>query len=199
MKTMAGVALLLILVSFTAASWAQDEIKDHPGYVDLDAEEIFGDLEAKFEINLEGPLLKLIGGGSGDEDSELGGMLSSIKLIRVNAFEIEDNAEEIIAKFEALGDRLANEGWARILHAEEDDESINVFIRSNDDTIQGIVLLAAESDEAIFANIVGEVKPQLLSLLGDDFLGGDLNLSGIAGLLTEHEEEEEEIEETEKN
>ncbi len=194
MKTTARIALALILVSFTAVSWAQDDLKDHPGYVDLKAAEIFGEVDAKLELMLKGPLLKLIGGG--DED-ELGGLLASIELIRVNAFEIEENAEEIIAKFKALGDALEEDGWARVLSANEDGETINVFIRSNDDTIQGLALFATESDEAIFANIVGDVKPELLSHLGDDFLGGDFDLSEIAEAVTEHEDGEKEVKEEE--
>ena len=196
MKTTARIALALILVSFTAVSWAQDDLKDHPGYVDLKAAEIFGEVDAKLELMLKGPLLKLIG-GEDKEGSGAGGLLASIELIRVNAFEIEENAEEIIAKFKALGDALEEDGWARVLSANEDGETINVFIRSNDDTIQGLALFATESDEAIFANIVGDVKPELLSHLGDDFLGGDFDLSEIAEAVTEHEDGEKEVKEEE--
>ena len=140
MKTTAGIAALLIVASFTGITWAQEAVEDHPGYVDLNAEEIFGDVEAKMEIVLDGPLLQLLRGAS-DDDSEAAESIANIKLIRVNAFELEDDAENVIAKFDALGDRLIADGWSRVVHVEEDDEALNVFVRSDDETIQGFALL----------------------------------------------------------
>ena len=191
MKTTAGVAALLIVASFTGVSWAQEPVENHPGYVDFDAEEIFGDVKAKMEIVLDGPLLRLMLGASGEEESEGAEMLDSLKLIRVNAFEIEDDAEDVIAKFDAVSDRLAADGWSRAVHVQEDDETLNIFVRSEDDIIQGIAVLMAESDEAMFVNIVGEVNPLHLGQLGGSFFGGGFDLSEIAELISEHEDEDE--------
>ncbi len=190
MKTTAGIAALLIVASFTGITSAQEAVEDHPGYVDLNAEEIFGDVEAKMEILLDGPLLRLMLGDKDDEDGEDAEAIASIKLLRVNAFEIEDDAEDVIAKFDALGDRLTADGWSRVVHVQEDGEALNIFVRSDDDTIQGFALLMAESHEAMFVNIVGEVNPRLLTHLEGSFFDGGFDFSEIEELISEHHDDD---------
>ncbi len=192
MKMTIGACSLLIIAPLAGISWAEEELEDHPGYVGLQARDIFGDeVEPTVEVLLDAPLLKLMATAAGEADSEEAGMLASLRLIRVNAFPIAEGAEDVAAKFEALSKQLVDDGWSRIVHVKEDDETVNVFIRADEDVFQGLVVLAAESDEAVFVNIVGDVNPLLLGKLGGGLFGGDFDLSDIAELIEEHEEAEE--------
>lgn len=200
MKMTIGACTLLIIAPLAGISWADEELENHPGYVDLQALDIFGDeVEPTVEVLLDGPLLKLLAGASSEDDAEEAGMLASLKLIRVNAFPIAEGAGDVAAKFEALSKQLVDEGWSRIVHVKEDDKTVNVFIRANDDVLQGLVVLAAESDKAVFVNIVGDVNPLVLGKLGGGLFGDDFDLSEIAELIEEREEaEESESEEEER-
>lgn len=191
MKMAIGACAVLIAASVTGISWADEKLEDHPGYVDLKARDIFGDVEPTVEVLLDGPLLRMMAGASGKDDSEAGKMLASLKLIRVNAFPITEGSGEVAAKFEALSKRLVKDGWSRIVHVKEDEKTVNVFIRADEEVFQGLVVLAAESDEAVFVNIVGDVDPRMLAKLGGELLGGGFDLSEIAELMKEHEEDEE--------
>lgn len=191
MKTAMSVCAVLMMASVAGISWAEEKLEDHPGYVDLKAREIFGDVEPTVEVLLDGQLLKMMAGASAKDDSEAGEMLANIKLIRVNVFPITEGAEEVAAKFEALSKRLTDDGWSRIVRVKEDDETVNVFIRVNEEAFQGLVVLAAESDEAVFVNIVGDVNPEMLGKFGGGLFGGDFDLSEIAELMKEHEKGEE--------
>lgn len=200
MKMTIGACTVLIIASLAGISWGEEQLENHPGYVDLQAREIFGEVEPTVEVLLDGPLLQLMAGASGEGDSELGDMLASLKLIRINAFQITEGAEEVAAKFEALSKRLVEGGWSRVVRVREDEETVNVFVRADEDVFQGLVVLAAESDEAVFVNIVGDVNPLLLAKLGSGLFGGDFDLSEIAELMSEHEEagESESEEDTEE-
>ena len=192
MKMTIGACTLLIVAPFAGISWADEALENHPGYVDLQARDIFGDeVEPTVEVLLEGPMLQLMAGAFREGDSELGEMLASLKLIRINAFPIAEGAGDVAAKFEALSKQLAEGGWSRVVRVKEDDEAVNVFMRADEDVIQGLVVLVAESEEAIFLNIVGDVNPLLLGKLGGTFFDGDFDFSEIAERISEHEKAEE--------
>lgn len=192
MKMTIGACTLLIIAPFAGISWADEALENHPGYVDLQARDIFGDaVEPTLEVLLEGPLLRLLAGASGEEGSGFEEMLASLKLIRINAFPIAEGAEDVAAKFEALSTQLAEGGWSRIVRVKEDEETVNIFMLTNEDVIQGLVVLAAASEEAIFVNIVGDVNPDLLSMLGDGFFADDFDFSELAEVFEEHKAAEE--------
>ena len=114
--------------------------------------------------------------------------------MRINAYAIEENAGDIAAKFEALSNKLRDEGWSRVVHVRDEGETVNVFLLSKDNVLQGITALIAESDEAIFVNIVGDVNPALLGVLGDNFLDGSVDLGGLGDSLSGHSDDEAEVE-----
>lgn len=192
MKMTIGACTLLIIAPFAGISWADEALENHPGYVDLQARDIFGDaVEPTLEVLLEGPLLRLLAGASGEEGSGLEEMLASLKLIRINAFPIAEGAEDVAAKFETLSTQLAEGGWSRIVRVKEDEETVNIFMLTNEDVIQGLVVLAAAQEEAVFVNIVGDVNPDLLSMLGDGFFADDFDFSELAEVIEEHRAAEE--------
>lgn len=171
----------MALVSTTAAEKKQsaEDYTDHPGYVDFNLFEIFGDTEAKVEVSLKQPMLKLVSEFTKNDDPELFNMMSKLAIVRVYVFEAD---KKFTDKFDAESSKtikmLTQKGWERVVRVREDDEHVYVYLKpsSKYDFIEGIVVLAIEDgDEAVFVNIAGEIRPEDISALGHHFGIDDLD------------------------
>ncbi len=174
MLSLIGAVLILTLAhpafgSETQGTAAEDFTK-HPGYVDFDMLKIFSEDEAKVEINLKQPMLKLVSEFTKKEDPELFSMLEKLFLVRVYVFDAD---EAMAKKFNTESSKtikmLDNEGWERVVRVREDDEHVYVYLKpsSDFDLIRGIVVIAVEENhEAVFVNIVGDIDPEQIGRLG---------------------------------
>jgi hypothetical protein len=176
------VLVLAIAVSASAKdkkSGSNDYMK-HPGYIDFDPTEIFGDREPTVEVNLKQPMLELVSKFAEDEEPEAMNLLKKLMLVRVNVYEAE---EGLIDKFRVesakVVKQLDGKGWERIVRVNDDDERVVVYLKPSADYefIQGIFVIAVEDDEAVFVNIVGDIHPEDIDELGE-YLGID-ELEGI--------------------
>ena len=170
------IALMLTLAASTAAQdkkKSKDDYTKHPGYIDFDPADIFGDAEAKVEVNLKQPMLNLVSKFAKEEDPELVELLGKLALVRVQVYEAD---AELIKKFETESSKavkeLDNKGWERIVKVRDGYERVIVYLKPSSDYeyIQGIVVIAVEFDEAVFVNIVGDIHPEDIDDLGE-YLG----------------------------
>jgi len=170
-------ALLAIAVAATAAvakdkQKAQDYTK-HPGYVDFNALEIFGDQEATIEVYLRKPMLDLLRKFIEKEDPELYRVFGKLQLVRVQVFDVTNGQSD---KFDIESAKTVKEldkkGWERVVRVKDEEERVFVYLKPSDDYewIQGIVVIAMEDlEEAVFVNIVGDIHPDDISRLGGHF------------------------------
>lgn len=176
MRTMISCIGAVLILTFAHPAFGADthgiaeDYSKHPGYVDFDMLKIMGENEAKVEVNLKQPMLKLVSEFTKKEDPELFSMLEKLLLVRVYVFDAD---EAMAKKFNTESSRtikmLDNAGWERVVRVREDDEHVYVYLKpsSNFDLIQGIVVIAVEDDkEAVFVNIVGDIHPEDVGRLG---------------------------------
>jgi hypothetical protein len=169
--------LLCAVVALGAVSTADAKRKKtdytkHPGYIDFQAMEFFGAEYAKIEVNLNENMIKLVAQFVKDEDRDLYEMLIGLKLVRVEVYELTLEIEEKFINESSRAVKALDDGdWERIVRVREDDQRAYVYVKPSDnyDWIQGVVVLAMEDDEAVFVNIVGDIKPEDISRLGDHF------------------------------
>jgi hypothetical protein len=165
-------AILVLAVATTAdAKKKKTDYTKHPGYVSFEALDQFAS-EAKIEVNLNHNMIKLISGFLRKEDPELYDMMINLQLVRIQVFKRTSLIEEtFMAQSSKTAKVLDDKDWERIVRVSEDDEEIYVYIKPSEDYewIQGIVVLALEDDEAIFVNIVGDIKPEDVSRIGTHF------------------------------
>ncbi len=176
LKTIIMCVLLTLALAATVAAKDKRQTEDytkHPGYVDFDALDIFADEDAKIEVYLKQPMLKLLSEFAKHEDPELFEMFAKLKLVRVQVFEV---TRELGEKFEAESSKTVKEldkkGWERIVRVREDDERVYVYLKpsADYDFIEGIVVIAIEDfEEAVFVNIVGEINPDDIGRLSGHF------------------------------
>ena len=186
MKARIFALFLVVLIAFAASAQAErargdEDYTKHPGYVDFDLMDVFGQKEAKVEVSLKQPMLKLVSEFTKGEDPELYDMLAKLAVVRVYVFEADDQTTE---KFDAESSKITRmldgKGWERVVRVRDEDEHVFVYLKPSKgyDFIEGIVVFAIDDeDEAVFVNIAGEINPDDVSSLGEHF--GISDLDGI--------------------
>ena len=170
--------LLLFGVAANSFGGPRDKAEKHPGYVDFEAMDIFGDREAKIEVYLKANMIELMSKFVEKEDPELYGMLNKLMLVRVLVFDVDYKlADEYADGSRKTVKELDQKGWECIVRVNDDDEVVYVYIKPSEDfeIIQGIAVIALEDDEAVFVNIVGDINPDDISRMGDYFDIDELN------------------------
>ena len=154
----------------------EDELKDLPGYVD------FGDLSAtygepKITINLGGTMLSFVGMMSSSESPETSEMISKLKGIRVQIYELDEGVDAARDQFSETRSNLKSSGWEPIVQVNEDDEQVLVYMKAIDGHMEGMTVMVVDEEEAVFVNVIGQLNPAELAQVMDKFdVNVDLDL-----------------------
>ncbi|QDU56052.1 DUF4252 domain-containing protein [Aeoliella mucimassa] len=93
---------------------------------------------------------------------ELGDVLSEVVRevhIRVwaNGEATEGQAEQLVAYFDST---LKGEAWEPVLRARDGEEMVRLYVHREEDSVNGIVIVAANGpDEMVALNVVGDLSP----------------------------------------
>jgi hypothetical protein len=158
------VTLLLAIAGsffFTGCGITAGGLHSHAGYADIESPYWW---QADNELNLSlGPLA--IGTArwviDTDEAPEIDALLDDVDGVRVSIYKVEENSELFKDNFGETQANLRADGWQHIVRV-NDDESADyslMFIKSNGDVIDGLVVLSLSDDEAVFVNIIGNIHP----------------------------------------
>jgi len=162
--------LLTILIGLLAwPAWAQDEaMKDLPGYVDFgQLKEIFG--EPSVEIAVGQSLLGLVGTFSASEDPEAAALFKRLKGVRINVFETKGLSANGLDHVKSVSSQLGALGWESVVKLDSEDEQVRIFMKLDGHDVQGITVMAVEEDEAAFINVIGNLNPDELQKVMDNF------------------------------
>jgi len=123
-------------------------------------------------ITLDGALLKLASAflNSNDRDQKLAkDLIANIKGIHVRNFEFEKDGEFSDRDLDPLRDQLKPPAWSRMVESRENGEHQQIFVRTDNDKIAGLVVLSAERRELSIVIIDGAIDLKQLSSLGGNF------------------------------
>ena len=156
----------------------EDALKGFPGYVDFgELNSIFG--EPAVQISIGESLLGLVGALSASEDPDAAELFKRLNGVRVSVFETESMADGAVDLVKNISTKLNDQGWESVVTVNSADEQVRIFMKINDDTVDGITVMAVEETEAVFVNIIGDINPEELGKVMDNF---DIELgSGHAG------------------
>lgn len=165
--------LPLALVSiFPLAMAADNNIENHPGYVDFSVIRAIANIEPNVEISLKEPLLNMITNLIRSEDAEAADFISKLLRVTVNVFESAAiDVDEIAGSMADIAEDLDSQGWERVVRVREAREHVDIYFRLSDDSviIHGIAIMVAEPGETVMVNIVGDISTDDLSALGRRF------------------------------
>jgi Na+-translocating ferredoxin:NAD+ oxidoreductase RnfG subunit len=141
-----------------------------PGQVDFGAFSPPKEGGQYVEVKLPSNLISLAARFVEKEEPEVAELLKGLKLVRVNVVGIDkDNGAEIQKRMKSIRKDLDGKAWERIVTAQEKDQEVAIYVKmSAKDGIEGFVALVNEDNrQAVFVNIVGEIKPEQVAMLGE--------------------------------
>jgi len=124
------------------------------------------------EVNVPTSLIALAARLVEKEEPEVAKVLSGLKLVRVNVIGLdEENRAALQERAQKIREELAGKGWERIVTAQQKDQNVSVYLKMTDNgAVQGLTAVVLDGKEhAVFANVVGDIKPEQLAMLGDKF------------------------------
>lgn len=124
-------------------------------------------------ITLDGPLLQLAGqflnSADGDERAAKE-IVSKLRGIHVRSFEFDKEGAYTDADLDAIRSQLKSPAWTRVVDSrEQGGEHTQIFIKLENSTLGGVVILAAERTELSIVSIDGPIDLKQLSRLGGKF------------------------------
>jgi hypothetical protein len=129
--------------------------------------------EAEFvEVNVPASLITLAARLVEKDQPEVSKVLNGLKLVRVNVIGLDDeNRAELQKRAEKIRKDLAGKGWERIVTAQQKGQDVSVYLKmAEKGTVQGLAAVVLDGKEhAVFANVVGDIKPEQLAMLGEKF------------------------------
>jgi hypothetical protein len=152
------------------------------------------------EVNLSGSLISLAARIVEKEEPEVARLLNNVKLVRVNVIGLnEGNRADLKKRVEKIRKELDATGWERTVVAQKEEQDVGVYLKTQGtDTVQGVFVLVTEADrQAVFVNVVGDIKPDQLALLGDKLNIDPLKHIGKATRKAEARERKGQVEEKE--
>lgn len=133
----------------------------HAGYADIESPYWW---QADSELNLSlGPLAIRAARWftSVDDEPEIKALLKDLDGLRISVYKVEDNNEIFKSNIADTQANLSADGWHPIVQVNEAEakESTLMFMKSDGDVIDGLVVLTLSKDEAVFINIIGNIQP----------------------------------------
>lgn len=135
------------------------------------------------EVNLSSSLISLAASFVEKAEPDVAKLLKGLQLVRVNVIGVNDqNRTDMEKRVQHVRKELDSKGWERIVTAKKDAQDVGIYLKTqNKDTVQGVCVVVMEGNkQAVFVNVVGEIKPEQLSLLGEKLNIDPLKKAGKA-------------------
>ncbi len=143
----------------------------------------FEQLQAKahetVEVNLDGNMLaiaKKFLSAAKPEEAEARKLLDGVRGIYVRVLNFQKEGEYSMADVEKIRAAIKGPGWQSVVDVRSSGKGDNagVYMKTDGNEIQGLVVVAAEPRELTLVNVVGNIHPDQLRKLGG------LNLPGLS-------------------
>ena len=122
------------------------------------------------EVNISSSLISMAARFIEKSEPEVAKVLNGLQLVHVNVIGVSDeNRADLEAKAQKIRGQLEGHGWERVVMAQQQDQNVAVYLKTeNKDTVQGIVVTVMEGNkQAVFVNVVGNIKPEQLAMVGE--------------------------------
>ena len=137
------------------------------------------------EINVKQNLLSLAARLVEKAEPEAAKLLRSIQLVRVNVLGLtDDNRGDMEKRAQDVRSHLEKQNWERTVTVQDKDgQDVGVYVKARgDEALEGLVVIVLDGkkQEAVFINIVGDIKPEQLAALGEAMHIDPLKKAGAA-------------------
>jgi translation elongation factor EF-Ts len=124
------------------------------------------------EVNINSNLIAMVTNFAKKAEPEVAEILQGLKSIRVNVLGLnEDNRTEIQERITQVRSQLDKSGWDRVVTVIDKADDVGVYIKTKGaEVVEGVVVtVLSGKNEAVFVNIVGDIRPDRLAMVGERF------------------------------
>lgn len=124
------------------------------------------------EVNLTTSLISMAARFIEKEDADVAKLIKGVHQVRVNVVGLDDqNRAELEERIQKMRKQLTGGGWERIVTVQQEGQDVGVYLKSkNSEAVEGLVVTVIEGKkQAVFVNVVGNIRPEQLSMLGEKF------------------------------
>jgi hypothetical protein len=169
MKKMIRVTVGCLLVS-ALLGWRIEAADTAPGFVDFGKFTPPAGGGEYVEVQISSNLISMAARLAEKAEPQVAELLRGLHQVRVNVIGLDnDNRAEMQKRIQKIRAELDTKGWDRVVIAQKKGEDIGVYIKTQGaEAVQGLAVTVIENDkEAVLVNIVGDIKPDKVALLGE--------------------------------
>ena len=143
-----------------------------PGYIDFGKFSPPASGGEFVEVHITSNLISMVARLAEKNEPEIAELLRGLHRVRVNVIGLDDgNRAEMETRVKKIRSDLDAQGWERIVTAQKKEEDVGVYLKTRgEEAVEGVVVTVIESNrEAVFINIVGNIKPEKIAVIGERF------------------------------
>jgi hypothetical protein len=162
------IVLLTALLFLSVAGARAQKLESQPGYVPIEELGLFPADKLSVEINIDGPLLRMVAAATKREDPGFSAVLADLKSIKVQVFPLKGvDAGVIKTRIGRSAHWLEDRGWVSMLKVRDQGEETYIYLKQAGERIDGLTLLSLDpKNEAVVINIVGRIDPAQIGRIG---------------------------------
>lgn len=158
-------AFALVTASLCLAAHAES-----PGLVDFGKFTPPGKGSEFVEVQVSSNLLNFAAQLVEKEQPEAAKLLRSVQLVRVNVVGLNDkNREEMEKRIQKIRLDLEERGWDRNVNVQgKSGEDVGIHTQTRGgETLAGVAITVIEKKNVVLVNVVGDIRPDQITALGD--------------------------------
>lgn len=140
------------------------------GYIDL-GKYLPSEGSGQFiEVNVKSEMIALAARLTEKEEPDIAELLRGLKAVRVNVFGVDqENREDFAEGLKKLRAELDTKGWERLVTVQEKGQEVGVYLKHRgEEAIEGVVVTVFDGKkEAVFVNVVGDIRPEKIAVIGE--------------------------------
>lgn len=124
------------------------------------------------EVQINNALISIAAQLAGKSDPQVADLLRDLHQIRVNVVGLNDeNRAAMETRMQSLRADLTKRNWERIVTVQNKGEDVGVYLKTRgDEAVEGIVVTVLDGkSQAVFVNVVGNLRPEKIAALGEKF------------------------------
>jgi hypothetical protein len=163
-------ATVLLLASgmlLSAVPGLAQSVESLPGYFAIENLGVFADGELEVDIDLRGPMAKIVAAATAEEDPQFSAAMDKIQRIRVQVGSVAGrDSSGVRAAIDGAVKKLEGSGWYRMITVRDEEEAVYVLALESGGLLRGLSVLVDDGgEEVVLVNIAGEMDPELIGSL----------------------------------
>lgn len=143
---------------------------ESPGLVDFGKFTAPGNGSELVEVQVRSNLLNFAATLVEKDEPDAARLLRSVQLVRVHVIGLTDaNRGDMQKRVKDIRATLEGRGWERNVNVQgKDGEDVGVYLQlQNGTTLAGVAVTVIDRQNAVFVNVVGDIRPEQISALGE--------------------------------